>query len=57
LRIQPKKQTVADPDLEIQGDGNTNVGEVERQLEKLRATAAKSGDMKALMAFKKKHKL
>lgn len=57
LKLKPKTKIVADPDEEIQGDGNTQDGAIERRLTKLRDAAAKSGDMKDLMAFKRKHKL
>ena len=57
LKIKPKTKIVADPDEEINGDGNTQDGELDRRLNKLRDEAAKSGNMGPLMAFKKKHKL
>lgn len=57
LRLKPKNKTVADPDEEIKGDGHTQDSAVERKLSKLRDDAAKTGKMKALMDFKRKHKL
>lgn len=57
LQIKPKNKTVADPDEEIISDGNAQEGQLERKLEKLRDQAAKTGNMKALMEFKRKHKL
>lgn len=57
LKLKPKNKTVADPDEEIQGDGNTQDGHLERKLAKLREEASKTGNMKPLMDFKKKNKL
>lgn len=57
LQIKPKNKPIADPDEEIISDGNAQSGTNERKLEKLRDQAAKTGNMKPLMEFKRKHKL
>jgi hypothetical protein len=60
LKIKPKTNIAPDPDEEIQGGAPTASEHTQNQLEKLRDQAAKSGksgDMKKIIDFKKKHKL
>lgn len=56
LKIKPKQKDITpNPDEEIKGDGNSQESAIQRRLDKLRDQAVKTGDMKPLMAFKKKH--
>lgn len=56
LKLKPKQTTAPNPDEELKGDGSSDSQDaITKQLEKLRAEAAKTGDMSKLMAFKKKH--
>lgn len=59
LKLKPKSKTkaVADPDENVNGDGNTQDGAIDRKLERLRAKAAETGNIKELIEFKRKHKL
>lgn len=58
LKVKPKTiKPAPDPDEEISGDLKPSGSAVQKKLEKLREQAAKNGDMKPLMEFKRKHKL
>ena len=58
LKLKPKKVDIASPDEEVKGDGGgDDTDRIQKQLDKLRDQAAKTGNMKPLMEFKKKHRL
>jgi len=57
LKIKPKSNNTPDPDEELEGGSpGGNFDANEKKLEKLREEAKKTGNMKKLMAFKKKLK-
>ena len=57
LKIKPKSNNTPDPDEELEGGSpGGNFDAKEKKLEKLREEAKKTGNMKKLMAFKRKLK-
>lgn len=54
LKIKPKTSTTPEPDEELKGDSPAAMDVNERKLNKLREEAAKTGDMKPLMDFRRK---